>query len=314
MSKDLERELAERAVRQHGIFTLADVRQVGLAPSWHRNRLVAGRIVVVRDLAYRFAGAPLDWRGEVLAAAWAGGSRGRASHRSSAALFGLKGGCTDTIEITCKRWRRARYDDLVIHETKAFDPVDATEVDGIPCTTVARTLLDLGAVLSSAQVEYALDDALRRNLVTLDELRALLRRVGRRGRNGTGVMRKLLETRTPGRPAESVPERRMVRMLARLGLPEPILQCEVWHEGRFVARVDAAYPQWQIAIEYESYEFHGTAAVDRDAARTNALRRAGWSYVPVTNADVKAGCVDVAATIRAIRDDLFRSGFGVADA
>jgi hypothetical protein len=57
-------------------------------------------------------------------------------------------------EITCPRWRRARHDGLVVHETKAFDPVDAMVIDGIPVTTPQRTLLDLGAVSHESIVRW----------------------------------------------------------------------------------------------------------------------------------------------------------------
>src|SRR5215510_7052004 len=178
-----ERLLVELAEVQHGVFRLGQLLDLGLGGRWRDRRIADGRIVRVHDSAYRFAGTHLEWRGRLLAAVFAGGPRGRASHRSAAAVNRLTGGRTDMTELTCARWRRARHDGLVVHETKAFDPEDLVVVDAIPCTTVARTLLDLGAVLRPAQVEYALDDALRRGLVTMDDLRALLRRVGARGRN-----------------------------------------------------------------------------------------------------------------------------------
>lgn len=305
VNSDRESQLVRRAEAQHGVFSGVDLAELQLLPRWRDNRLAQGRIVQVRHGAYRFAGTPLAWRGELLAAVWAGGPRGRASHRSSAALLGLTGGRTGIVEITCPRWRRARHDNLVVHETEAFDTVDTTVVDCIPSTTTARTLLDLGAVLSSSAVEYALDHALRQRMVTRTDLRCLLDRVGARGRNGAGVLRRLIEDRVPGRAAESVAERQMVRMLVANGLPHPVLQHEVRHEGRFVARVDAAYPQWMTVIEYESFAFHtGDAAHVRDNRRINELRRAGWSYVPVTRADITTGCIAVAATIRSIRDGI----------
>jgi hypothetical protein len=175
------------------------------------------------------------------------------------------------------------------------------------------SLLDLGAVVPGAVVEMALDDALRKGLVTLDELQILLRRLGRRGRNGAGVLRGILATRAPGPAAESRQERRMVQMLIRQGLPAPVLQHEIRDGGRFVARVDAAYPEWKIAVEYESYEHHtGKAALVRDTTRRNAITRAGWSYVGVTAADIQQGGWTVCKTIRSIAVDPVR--FGVANA
>ena len=294
--------LVALAEAQHGVFGSSQASDVGLDKHWLSHQISIGRVRRLGDGACAFAGTPLAWRGELLAAVWAGGQRGRATHRSAAALLGLPGGRRDLIEITCVRWRRVRHDGVVPHETKAFDPVDHTVVDGIPCTTCARTLIDLGAVVSPAVVEFALDHAVRKELATIGELQRTLKRVAARGRNGVGVLRELLDKRTPGRASESIAERRMVRMLVGSGLPEPTLQHEIWDGSRFVARVDAAYPQWKIAVEYESFEHHmGRAAHLRDNRRLNAIQRLGWRYIAVTNADLQQGCFSVCAAINDLR-------------
>jgi hypothetical protein len=301
--------LARHAEAQFGVFSGAQIRAVGLSADWRRNRLADGRLVAVHESAYRFAGTPLDWRGGVLAAVWAGGSRGRASHRSAARLWGIACLDIEAIELTCARWRRARHDGLVVHETKAFHVADHTMLDGIPVTTCGRTLLDLGAVQRPWVVETALDNALRRDLTTITDLQAMLRRLGKRGRSGAGVLRRIVETRSPGAPAESRQERRMARMLVRNGLPEPVLQYEVRDGTAFVARVDAAYPRWRIAVEYESYEHHtGRVALVRDNDRRHRLRRAGWDCIGVTAVDLASGGLSVCRSIRAIIEERSRSG------
>jgi hypothetical protein len=206
-------------------------------------------------------------------------------------------------EITCPRWRRARHDGLVVHETKAFDPVDAMVIDGIPVTTPQRTLLDLGAVSHESIVEMALDGAERRELVTRQSLRLMLRRLGRSGRSGVGTLRRLLDARSPGRkPTESEMETMLVQVLRRHGFPEPFTQYEIRCAGRFVARVDAAYPEWRIAIEYDSYEYHaGRKAHDRDNARRNKIAAAGWLPVTATAEDLRAGGPELCAAIRGHR-------------
>jgi hypothetical protein len=119
-----------------------------------------------------------------------------------------------------------------------------------------------------------LDAAERRELVTRQSLRLMLRRLGRSGRSGVGTLRRLLDARSPGRkPTESEMETMLVQVLRRHGFPEPFTQYKIRCAGRFVARVDAAYPEWRIAIEYDSYEYHaGRKAHDRDNARRNKDR------------------------------------------
>ncbi|MFO7589922.1 MAG: type IV toxin-antitoxin system AbiEi family antitoxin domain-containing protein [Acidimicrobiia bacterium] len=283
-------DLRLRAVseEQFGVFSRAHARAAGFSDGQIRNRVDDGRWHTEFRGVYSVAGAPLVWQGEILAACWAGGHRAVASHRSAAALWELPGGRRDLVEITCPRWRRGRHEGLVVHETTALEWLDLTHHEGIPITTPERTLLDLGAVCSPRVVDMALDAAIRKELVDARIIRAVLGRVGRRGRNGTGVLRRLIEERAPEhRAAESPAETRLMQVLRAHGLPEPELQYEIWDGRRFVARVDAAYPQWRIAIEYESYQEHtGKLALVRDNARRNEIVALGWHPVGATARDL----------------------------
>jgi hypothetical protein len=298
-----DRKLARFSEEHHGIFATAHARLLGFTDDQIENRIESGRWQIRLLNAYRLAGVPLSWKGELLAACWAGGFRAVASHRSAAALWDLAGGRRSIQEITCPRWRRARHDGLVVHESTAFDPVDATVIEGIPVTTPERTLLDLGAVCHESIVEMALDAAEKRELITLKSVRAAVLRLGRSGRNGVGPLRRLVDARSPDRkPTESEMETLMLQVIRRNGLPEPVTQYEIRRAGRFVARVDAAYPQWHIAIEYDSYKHHtGQKAIDRDNDRRNKVIGAGWLPISATAADLRLGGPVLCAAIRANR-------------
>jgi hypothetical protein len=287
----------------HGVFAIGHAYMLGFTDRQVVHRKATGRWLRAFLGAYHLAGAPPSWKGDLLAACWAGGFRAVASHRSAAALWDLAGGRRSIQEITCPRWRRARHDGLVVHESKAFDPVDAMVIDGIPVTTPERTLLDLGAVCHESIVEMALDAAEKRELVTLASVRAAVTRLGRSGRNGVGTLRRLLDDKSPGRkPTESEMETLMLQIIRRNGLPEPVTQFEIRRAGRFVARVDAAYPHWHIAIEYDSYKHHaGRKAIDRDAGRRNKIAAAGWLPVTATAEDLRAGGPVLCAAIRGAR-------------
>ncbi|MGZ4802025.1 MAG: hypothetical protein ACXV9P_05420 [Acidimicrobiia bacterium] len=251
------------------------------------------------------SGAPITWRGGVLAACWAGGFRAVASHRSAAELLRLPGRRRDPIEITCPRWRRAHVSGLAVHETAALDPVDITQVDGIAVTTAARTLFDLGGVYRKGMVELALENALRRGLVSAPELAALVKRLSRSGRPGGPILRELLAARAPGRrPTDSEMETLTLRAIRAHGLPEPMPQLEVWDGPRRLGRVDLAYPEARIAIEYDSDEFHtGRVATRRDRARRHELIAASWLPIDVGPSDLRAGgTITCAAISQALRD------------
>ncbi|MGY2127290.1 endonuclease domain-containing protein [Blastococcus sp. SYSU DS0617] len=86
--------------------------------------------------------------------------------------------------------------------------------------------------------------------------------------------------------AESPPETRVRLLLRGRGVPTPVAQYEVRHDGRFVARVDFAWPELEVALEYDG-AWHGEKGqFARDRRRLNRLQEAGWRVVFVTAADL----------------------------
>jgi len=303
VTRTADQRLAEIAACQHAVFTSTHARLAGLTPAQIKHRIATKQWLVLHEYAYFLAGAPLSWRGKLLAACWAGGFRAVASHRSAAALWGLAGGRRGIVEITCPRWRRARHEGLCVHETKALDAVDLTIRDGIPVTTPERALLDLGAVCHQSVVEMAVDAAEAGGLVTPSSLRRTLERLGRQGRNGAGVLRAVLELHY-GRSAvpESDMETMLFQVLRRNGLPAPVAQYEIRQGGTFVACVDAAYPDLRIAIEYDSTKYHaGREKLVRDNERRNRLWSADWIPVTATVADLKSGGALICGAVRGAR-------------
>jgi len=282
--------LTQLASAQHGMIAAHHFELLELSDD-QREWLVRTRVLTrARYGAYRFTSVPPSWKGELLAACWAGGTRAYASIRSAAAVWDVPGGDEALQEVTCPRWRRARHDTLVVHETTAWEG-DVTVVDGIPVSTIERTILDLGAVRSKDVVERALEAAIRRELTTWEAMHEALARLGRRGRNGAGVLRSILDERDADRRlTDSDRERMMLQAFRRHGIPDPVPQYVIRHNGLFIARVDAALPQYKLAFEYESFEWHtGRAALIRDTNRRNRLLAIGWPTIGVTGADLRSG-------------------------
>lgn len=305
---DADERLAEHAAAHHGVFRGRHALMAGLTEHQIEHRIETRRWVQVLGDVYRLHGAPVTWKGDLLAACWTGGFRAVASHRSAAELHGLPGRRRDLIEITCPRWRRAHHCEIVVHETKALDLVDIMSVEGIPVTTPARTLFDLCSVKNYGfgMIELAFENGLRRGLFSEREIAALERRLSRPGRAGGPMLRRLIATRDPDRrPTESDPETRLLQAMRRRGLPPPAVQHEVWDGDEFIARVDLAYPEVKIAIEYDSDEFHsGRNATRRDRSRRHRLLAAGWTTVDVGPADLRRGAVQVCDAIaRALREN-----------
>src|SRR5205823_12243508 len=123
-------------------FTRADAANAGLKHGQIDYR-VENYWVAIYDGVYRMPGAPATWHGGLLAACRAASAPAGISHRSGAALYELPGGRRDLIELTCKRWRRAKSNGLVAHEQSRIDERDITEFDGMPVMRAELVVLEL---------------------------------------------------------------------------------------------------------------------------------------------------------------------------
>jgi len=297
----IDDHIAQFAASHHGIVAVKRLGETSLTHRQRHARLDAGRWDELYPGVYRIGGAPRTWRGDLLAACWAGGPRAVASHRAAASLWGLPGG-REAVEITCPRWRRTQKDgDLVVHESRLLTAVDVTVRDAIPCTTIERTIFDLAGVAGSGTVDLAIDSALRRELTTVADLVAIGDRVAQRGRTGSARYRNAVAQRDPSQALpESEPERRLAEALVRQGLPRPTHQHVVRNAlGGFIARVDLAYPDDGIVIEYESAVHHtGKVALERDSARRNAIVGCGLVALTATAEDLQDDAVRLAGVIR----------------
>jgi very-short-patch-repair endonuclease len=285
----LER-LAPIARRQHGLVTTTQALQV-LPPGQVEWLVRTRKLEPVRRSVYRAAGAPETWLQHLLAACLARpGSY--ASFRAAAALWLLEGFVPGELEITVAGTSRARLAGVTVHESRVGGPVHVDVRSGIPVSSMARTLCDLTAVRPT-MVERAVDEALRRKLVTLRALAAVADDLAGRGRSRCTVMRAILEHRLPGyEPGDSRPEQRLVDVLARAGLPAPTRQHAVSIGGKRY-RIDLCYPEAKIAIEYDGWDHHkGRRAFDADRARGNDLVLLGFQLLRFTSKSSDQTVVD----------------------
>jgi very-short-patch-repair endonuclease len=261
---------------------------------WLRTR----RIEPMRRGVYRMAGVPESWEQRLLAACLSAGPEARASIRSAAALYELEGFAPTILEITHFGARPSPMDGVVIHETGVFDVGHVTRISGIPVTSVARTLCDLTAVVRRPWViERAVDEALRRSLVRLEDIATVADLLEGRGRRRCTMMREILELRAVGYdPGESQPERRIADLLVRAGLPAPTMQQVVEICGRRY-RIDLCYPVAKIAIEFDSWQYHsGRRSFDEDRARANQLVLLGFVVLHFTSKSSDEMIVDTVRT------------------
>jgi len=259
------------------------------------RRLAAGAWERLYPGVYRLAGVPATWRQALFAACLAWGLGAVVSHRAAAALWGFLG-FEPPIELSVPRQRRRAHTHLV-HRPMSLPDVDVITVDAIPVTTPARTLIDIAGCVDADVLEEALDDALRRRLVSVARLRWRLRDLGPAGRRGARVLGDLLDARAGvARVPESGFETRLLRVLRAAGLPTPVVQHRI---GAY--RVDFAYPYARVAIEADGFRWHSTRLQwDRDRTRRNALTTMGWTVIHVTWVQLRDRPADVIEAVRAL--------------
>jgi very-short-patch-repair endonuclease len=286
----------DTAESQHGLVTRRQLR-ARLEPHQIDHLLTSGVFVGVRRGVFRLAGAPQTWEQQLLAACLAGGVTARASYGAAAALWRLLGFAPDDLVITVGPRRRARLDGVVVHQSNADAAAHRTKHHRIPVTTVARTLADLSWTMREFELGPVVDDAVRRGLTSLAAYERVASDLRRRGRRRTTVTEAVLDARGGALAGtESGPERRIARALVAAGLPRPVVQHRVKVGGRSY-RIDLAYPEQMLAIEYDGWEHHGTrTAFDRDRDRANQLEVVGWTVLRFTSTSTDAAVV---ATVRA---------------
>ncbi|MGH3871320.1 MAG: DUF559 domain-containing protein [Pseudonocardiaceae bacterium] len=194
-----------------------------------------------------------------------------------------------------RRQRRHNRRDLHFH-TRSISCGEVERRDGVPVTSIARTLADLATSLDRLPAVWAMDDALRRRLCAKADVAAVIER----WRGGTGCVTAGERLDEADGVAESILETAGRLVLRDRGVPLPIPQYELRaRDGTLVARLDGAYLHEKIALEYDGAAPHSLPeAVFRDRWRQNGLPELGWTVLRFTWWDVMRDPDGVAATVQ----------------
>lgn len=300
---EIDALVAAVAERQHGVVSRAQVLELGGTGGVIERRRASGRWRSLRTGVYVVVGSADTWHRRLMAACL--GTRGVASHRAAAHLWHLPGFPAGRIEVVVPRGRRVRSAGELVHQSIDLCRLVPVAREGIPVTPLARTVLDLGAVVSPDRYSAIVHRCVHERRVAWHELLgAVLSHGPRRGRDGLGRLRAVLDADLGTRPSESDLEHLLEQVLVDAGLPRPDRQVVVQdRQGRFVARVDLGYPEQCVAIEADGRAFHTSPTdFERDRSRQNALVLAGWTVLRFTWRDVlerpDAIARDVAAALR----------------
>jgi hypothetical protein len=203
--------------------------------------------------------------------------------RSAAVLWGVElAGPDDDVELTVAPWCHPRRVPGLRVRRARLPAVDVNLRRGVRVTSPAATAVRLAASLPTDDAVVALDQLVASRVVGLSEIRWQAAAA-----KGPGCARAREVCALADGLAESPQETRVRLLIARSTLPAPIAQYTVRHDGRFVARVDFAWPDRRIALEYDGLWHAEDGQFARDRQRLNGLRAAGWQVIHVTAADLR---------------------------
>ena len=292
VSRPHDHRVLTRPARPEGVFIGSHAIAEGRLT---RRQLAEGPWSRVLHGVYADASAPRDHLLRCRAAALLMPEGAALGGRSAAAVLGAPApGWRDPVTVVVPaplKWRGP--EGVRVHRTgfRAGDVLD--DGYGLRWTAAPQTAWDIAVLETTPTAVSVIDAMLRSGSVAEGTLEDLAR--GRSGRRGSRRFRRALELADAR--SESPPES-VVRVACVLGgLPPPVPQFDVVEGGRWLARVDLAWPEQRVVVEYEGEHHFTGVQIVRDDARYAELTAHGWLVIRVAALDLRA-LDDVVARIR----------------
>ena len=296
--RERDRALALLASRQHGVVSIRQLEQrLGFSHQAVLRAVASGRLHRVYRGVYAVGHTELSPRGECLAAVLAVGPGALLSYYSAGWLWGLWSGSPAPFEVTAYVPRHHRPPKGVVrHRARNLIEEDRALVDGIPVTSVARTLLDLAWKLRSDQLRRVLARAEDLGLLDLEAVHAVIERS--RGHHGAKRLRHALAIYERPIWTRSEFERRFVEYLVASGLPRPATG---WNEVGY--ELDVFWPEFDFGVELDTWETHGTRdAFERDHDRDLDFALADIETIRVSERQFQREPEEIATKIARLLD------------
>jgi very-short-patch-repair endonuclease len=272
--------IAELARRQYGVIARRQLLEAGVREDAIRYRLAIGRLHLLHQGVYAVGHQLIPREGRWLAAVFASGAAAVLSHRSAAALWMIRPNSRSVIDVTARH--RSRSSKQIRRHVSRLPADEVTVKEGIPVTTVPRTIFDLAASEPVDVIENLLREAEHRRLWDRLSLRHLVERYpGRRGVRKVRAALERLKDEPAGRKRSRL-EERFAPFLRHHDLPLPRFNDWILVGGRRF-QVDCHWPGTGQIVELDGWEGHGTRSAFReDRARDRALRVAGYAVTRLT--------------------------------
>ena len=222
------------------------------------------------------------------------------SHRSAAVLWGIRTTARANVDVTSwGRTGRSRPG-IEVHRATGLDERDVTTVERIPCTTVARTLLDLAEVVDRRALERACDRAEQLRIVDWRDVHETLSRTA--GKHRAHLLKAAVQSHDIGRSlTRSELEERFLELCENARLEPPETNAWIPLDGGSGIEADFLWREPRLIVETDGFGTHGTRhAFESDRSRDQRLALAGWRVIRCTWRQVVTDPSRIAKTISAL--------------
>jgi very-short-patch-repair endonuclease len=273
------RPLLALATKQHGVVSTRQLAALGYTRSSASKAHGVGRLVRLHRGVYAVGHVRLTWHSSCLAGVLAC-RPAVASHWSAAWLWGLIGSAPSAIHLTVPSKRRSKPE-FRVHSARLAD-ADVEEAEGIPVTSLPRTLLDLAALVPKRRLERLLDRAEKLKFFDLRAFESLLGRTT--GHPGHARLRQALRIYRPELAVLRSDLERDFRALLRaanLRLPSPNVNVGPYE-------LDCYWEPERFCVELDTYATHGSPlSFEQDRIRERELRKLGIEVERVTDVQLQ---------------------------
>ena len=295
----LEAAIGARAAQQHGVVSRAQLAELGVSTDATRKRVSSGRWHRVHPGVFAIGHAPLTRDGHYMAAVLACGPGAALSHRSAADKLGLRFTHRSRIDIISARRPGRRLKGIDAHTSRTLLRRDVKKVDRIPCTSVARTLLDLAAILPRRVIERAIDEAELLQLLDATAIQDVLDRTHKH--KGNATLRSILDDHFPGTtPTRNDLEEAFLAICDKARLPRP--EVNAWIPIEPIGySADFLWRPNRLIAETDGRDTHTIQrAFEHDRRRDQQLMLAGYRVVRFPRRQVFEDPASVDATLRGL--------------
>jgi predicted transcriptional regulator of viral defense system len=271
--------VAELAARQYGVVSRRQLRARGFSDDLIDEWLARSQLIPVHRGIFAVGRRPLTAAGRCMAGVLAGGLEGALSRRPARWFWGLCDSMGGLVHVTVPTDRRSRSG-LVFHRLKL--PNDERTVhEGIPITTVARTLFDAAAVESPARLRQVIALAEARALADSPSLQDLMERYP--SARGTAKLRAVVTSAINEGVADRELEIRFAEFIDEFDIPRPEKNARIEVVDGRTFTVDCFWRDARLVVELDSRRHHSDwESAEADRARDAALIAIGIPVVRVT--------------------------------